>query len=54
VAARKAAQMDRLRSAFGLAGEEGVLEGDAFNRELQEEKRQERIAEREAKEKERK
>ena len=31
-----------------------VKEGDAFNRELQEQKRLERIAEREAKEKERK
>lgn len=45
--------MERLRGAFGFA--EGVeQEGDAFNRELQEQRRQERAAEREAKEREHK
>lgn len=42
--------MDRLRAAFGL-GE--VKEGEAFDQELQEQRRLERIAEREAREKER-
>lgn len=51
MALRKQEQMAKLSSAFGFDGE--VREGDAFNRELQEQKRQERIAEREAKEKER-
>lgn len=50
MARRKVEQMDKLRSAFGL-GE--VKEGEAFDQELQERKRQERIAEREAREKER-
>jgi len=44
--------MERLAGAFGFAEGE-VREGDAFNRELQEQKRLEKIAEREAKEKER-
>lgn len=52
VALRKQEQMAKLKSAFGF-GEDEVREGDAFNRELQEQKRQERIAEREAKEEER-
>jgi serine/arginine repetitive matrix protein 2 len=43
--------MDRLRNAFGFI--EGMKEGEAFDRELQEQRRLERIAEREAKEKER-
>ena len=45
--------MDGLRAAFGL--KEAPREGDAFDRELQERKRQERQEEREraAKEKER-
>lgn len=51
MALRKQEQMAKLKSAFGF-GEE-VREGDAFNRELQEQKRQERVAEREAKERER-
>ena len=48
IAARKAAQMDKLRNAFGFA--EDINEGDAFNRELQEQKRQQRIIDREVKE----
>lgn len=44
--------MERLRGAFGFGADE-VKEGDAFNRELQEQKRLDRIAERDAKEKER-
>ena len=53
VAARKAAEMDGLRAAFGL--KEAPREGDAFDRELQERKKQERLQERErvAKERER-
>ncbi len=51
VARRKVEQMDKLRAAFGLSAE--AKEGEAFDQELQEQKRQERIAEREAKEKER-
>ena len=53
VAARKEAEMDGLRAAFGL--KEAPREGDAFDRELQERKKQERLAEREraAKERER-
>lgn len=44
-------QMDKLRAAFGLG--EDTKEGEAFDQELQERKRQEKIAEREAKEQER-
>ncbi len=53
VAARKEAEMDGLRAAFGL--KQAPNEGDAFDRELQERKRLERQAEREnvAKERER-
>ena len=43
--------MERLRGAFGFGEEQ--KEGEAFNRELQEQRRLERVAEREAKEKER-
>lgn len=43
VAARKEREMSTLKSAFGL---KDVKEGDAFDRELQEQKKQERIAER--------
>lgn len=50
VAARKMAQMDRLRGALGLG--EGQREGEAFDRELQERRRQEKIAEREQRERE--
>ena len=52
VALRKTEQMARLMNAFGFA-EEGRV-GDAFNRELQEQKRQQMIDEREAKEREKK
>lgn len=48
LAARKAQQMDKLKNAFGFT--EDIKEGDAFNRELQEQKKLDRIAEREAKE----
>ena len=51
VAARKLVQMERLRGAFGLRGEH--REGEAFDRELQEKRRQERIAEREERERQR-
>jgi serine/arginine repetitive matrix protein 2 len=50
VALRKEGQMRKLQNAFGL-GE--TVEGQAFNRDLQEQKKLERVAEREAKEKER-
>ena len=49
IARRKVEQMDKLRAAFGLGAE--AKEGEAFDQELQEQRRQERIAEREAKEK---
>ena len=52
MALRKTEQMARLQAAFGFA-EEGRV-GDAFNRELQEQKRQQKIDEREAKEREKK
>lgn len=45
VAQRKQDQMERLRGAFGFGAE--VKEGEAFDRELQEQRRQERIAEKE-------
>ncbi|KAG7669408.1 hypothetical protein KSW81_007563 [Nannochloris sp. 'desiccata'] len=48
LAARKAQQMDKLKNAFGFTAD--IKEGDAFNRELQEQKKLDRIAEREAKE----
>jgi len=48
IAARKAQQMDKLKNAFGFT--EDIKEGDAFNRELQEQKKLDRMAEREAKE----
>jgi serine/arginine repetitive matrix protein 2 len=51
VAQRKLEQMARLKNAFGF-GEE-VKEGDAFNRELQEQKRLEKIEEREQEKKRR-
>ena len=51
-AQRKQEQMERLRGAFGLGAEEVAREGDAFNRELQEQKRLDKIAEREKKERE--
>lgn len=51
VAERKLVQMDKLRAAFGL--EESAKEGEAFDRDLQEQRRLERIAEREQREKER-
>ena len=54
LAQRKQEQMERLRGAFGLGTEEVAREGDAFNRELQEQKRLDKIAEREKKEKEHK
>lgn len=50
VAQRKQDQMDRLRGAFGLRE---TKEGEAFDRELQERRRQEKIADRDAREKER-
>ncbi|RMZ54828.1 hypothetical protein APUTEX25_000345 [Auxenochlorella protothecoides] len=50
IAARKVEQMGRLRGAFGI-GE--TKEGDAFDRELQDRRRQEKIAERENREQER-
>ncbi|GMH32892.1 hypothetical protein BSKO_00726 [Bryopsis sp. KO-2023] len=50
-ARRKMEQMDRLKNALGLGD---VKEGEAFDQELQEKRRQERVAEREAMEKERK
>ncbi len=50
MAARKEAEMVSLRAAFGL---KEVREGDAFDRELQERKRQERLDERERAAKER-
>lgn len=53
VAQRKQEQMARLRGAFGFDAE-GPREGEAFNRELQEQRREEARAEREAKERERK
>lgn len=40
--------MDKLAAAFGV---KGAVEGEAFNRELQEQRKQERIAEREQREK---
>ena len=43
--------MERLRGAFGMGGEH--KEGEAFDRELQEQKRLDRIAEREEKERQR-
>ena len=48
VAVRKERQMDKLASAFGVSGSG---EGDAFNRELQEQRKLDRIAEREQREK---
>jgi hypothetical protein len=49
VAQRKIAQMSNLRAALGLgAASEEPVEGQAFDRDLQEAKRQQRIAEREA------
>ncbi|KAK9821762.1 hypothetical protein WJX81_005452 [Elliptochloris bilobata] len=51
LAERKQQELATLRAAWGL-GEE-VVEGQAFNRELQEQRRQDKIAEREAVEKER-
>lgn len=51
VAQRKQDQMERLRGAFGFGAE--VKEGEAFDRELQEQRRLERRAERERVEKER-
>ena len=42
---------ETLKDAFGFG--EDVKEGDAFNRELQEQKRQEKLAEREAERKRR-
>lgn len=54
VAQRKQEQMARLRGAFGFGGTDGPREGDAFNRELQEQKRQEARDERDAKERDRK
>eukprot|EP01025_Chloroclados_australasicus_P038833 TRINITY_DN400_c0_g1_i1.p2 TRINITY_DN400_c0_g1~~TRINITY_DN400_c0_g1_i1.p2 ORF type:complete len:475 (-),score=71.66 TRINITY_DN400_c0_g1_i1:717-2141(-) len=47
IAARKQAQMEKLRDALGLGD---VKEGEAFDQELQEEKRQARIKEREDRE----
>lgn len=40
MAARKIQQMDKLKAAFGIEGD--VNEGDAFNSEVQEQKRQQR------------
>jgi hypothetical protein len=45
LAKRKAGEMDKIRAAFGL--EEGVQEGQAFDRDLQERLKAERIAEKE-------
>ena len=49
VAARKEKEMDGLRAAFGL---KAVKEGEAFDRELQERKKQERVEAREKVERE--
>lgn len=46
LAKRKAQELDKIRAAFGLA--QDVKEGQAFDRELQERLKAERIAEREA------
>lgn len=51
VALRKQKQMKKLRDAFGF--KDDIEEGRAFNREIQELEKQQRIAEREAKELER-
>lgn len=51
MARRKQEQMARLKDAFGFA--EDVHEGDAFNRELQEQKRLDKVAEREKEKKRR-
>lgn len=51
MAARKLQQMDKLKDAFGIEGD--INEGDAFNKELQEQKRQQRQAEREQRQAER-
>ncbi|GAX79035.1 hypothetical protein CEUSTIGMA_g6475.t1 [Chlamydomonas eustigma] len=47
LAQRKVEQMEKLKSALGVSQDK---EGDAFNRELQEERKQQRIAEREERE----
>ena len=44
-AQRKVEQMDKLRGAFGLRPD--INEGDSFNRELQEQRRLDKVAERE-------
>ena len=49
MAKRKAGEMEKMRSAFGLDKE--VKEGQAFDRDLQERMKAERIAEKEAKQK---
>lgn len=52
IAQRKEQHMERIRNAFGF--KDDIREGEAFDRELQQEKRQQRIAEREAREEEKK
>lgn len=49
LAKRKASEMDKIRAAFGLDPE--AKEGQAFDRDLQERLKAERILEREAKQK---
>lgn len=51
IAARKERKMENMRRALGF--EDDIVEGEAFDRELQEKKKQERIAERKRREDER-
>ena len=51
IAARKEKQMEKIRGAFGFQGD--IVEGEAFDRELQEEKKMKRIEEKEERERER-
>jgi len=51
IAARKVKQMEKMRDALGFR--EDIVEGEAFDRELQQRRKEERIAERKRREEER-
>lgn len=51
IAARKVKQMEKMRDALGFR--EDIVEGEAFDRELQQRRKEERIAERRRREEER-
>ena len=51
IAQRKVAQMDKLRTVFGFSADQDKKEGEAFDRELQEKRKRDRLLEIEQREK---